>query len=123
MNNVVLVGRLGKDPKVGTTKTNRAMAFFTLAVKDGKETVWFPVAVFGDRPVEFLRSYCHKGDLIGITGKLTSRQVDAGQYKKTEVGIVGYTVDKLVSGNVKDTASENTGNPASQYVTPEDLPF
>lgn len=93
LNQVVMVGRLVKDPELRETESGKKVTNITLAVPrsykntDGEYdtdfvdcTLWIGVA-------ENTAEYCHKGDLLGIKGRLqTSKYEKDGQTKyKTEV--------------------------------------
>ena len=92
MNNVVLIGRLTKDPEVRYTESQMAVATFTLAIdrqqKEGKEKqADFPrVTAFG-RTAELCERFLAKGRLVGIQGRLQT-----GSYKNKE-GVTIYTTD------------------------------
>jgi single-strand DNA-binding protein len=83
LNNLSLVGRITKDPEVkfiGTEST--PVVNFGIAVnrvfknKAGEyEADFFNCSAFG-KTAEFMGSYVKKGNLIGITGNLTTRQYD-----------------------------------------------
>lgn len=80
INNVVLVGRLVRDPEVRTAGSgNIPVVSFTLAVnrnyksKDGSQDADFINCVAWRSQAEFLGNYAHKGTLIGIVGRLQTR--------------------------------------------------
>lgn len=93
MNNVVLIGRLTRDPEVRyTANTQMAVATFTLTVdrpvKSGEEKkADFPrVIVFG-KQAENCEKYLSKGRLVGVQGRLQT-----GSYQNRE-GVTVYTTD------------------------------
>lgn len=93
MNNVVLIGRLTRDPEVRyTANTQMAVATFTLAVdrpvKSGEEKkADFPrVIVFG-KQAENCEKYLSKGRLVSVQGRLQT-----GSYQNRE-GVTVYTTD------------------------------
>lgn len=71
-NNVVLVGRVGRDPEIRYFESGSSMATFSLAVnrpsKD-KKTDWFDIKLWG-RQAEIAGEYVRTGSLIGIEGAL-----------------------------------------------------
>lgn len=80
INNVVLVGRLVRDPEVRSAGNgNVPVVSFTLAVnrnyksKDGSQDADFINCVAWRSQAEFLGNYAHKGTLIGIVGRLQTR--------------------------------------------------
>ena len=80
VNNVVLVGRLTRDPELRKTSTGMGVASFTIACDDSRKgpngekvTIFMNVSVFGnsaDTVVKFTR----KGSLVGVVGRLTQRK-------------------------------------------------
>ena len=93
MNNVVLIGRLTRDPEVRyTAGTQMAVATMTLAidrpVKSGgeKQTDFPRVTVFG-KQAENCEKFLAKGRLVGVQGRLQT-----GSYTNKD-GATVYTTD------------------------------
>lgn len=124
MNNVVLIGRLTKDPELTYTQnTQSALARFTLAVdrvgKSGEEKkADFPrIIVFG-KQAENCGKYLKKGSLICVLGR-----VQTGSYQNKN-NVTVYTTD-IVANRVQflsfnhnekkeNTTVENTENDDSK---------
>ena len=70
LNQVVLVGRLVKDPDIRRTSNGNAITNFTLAISESKENTDFIDCRAFKQNAENLANYKHKGDLIGVSGKL-----------------------------------------------------
>ena len=72
VNQVVLAGRVGRDPEIRYFESGSSMATFSMAVnrptKD-RETDWFEIKIWG-RQAEIAGEYVRKGSLIGIEGGL-----------------------------------------------------
>lgn len=68
-----IYGRIGKDPKPGTTKNGNAMCSASIAVdvgrEPGQETLWVSVMCFGTLADTLQRH--QSGDMIAAMGKLT----------------------------------------------------
>ena len=83
MNKVVLIGRLTKDPELRFTPgTGMAVSTFTIAVdrrkanKDGvREADFIPIVVWGKQG-ESVANYMSKGRLIGISGRIQTRNYE-----------------------------------------------
>lgn len=96
MNNVVLIGRLTKDPEVRYTGDQMAIATFTLAIdrpkrKDKeKETDFIRCTAFG-KTAENIERWVSKGKLIAIEGSIRT-----GSYTKDD-GTKVYTTDVSVA--------------------------
>lgn len=91
MNNVVLIGRLTKDPELRyIPESQNAVATFTLAVdrpfaKD-KQADFIRITVFG-KQAENCERFLAKGRLAGIQGR-----IQTGSFKNKE-GATVYTTD------------------------------
>lgn len=76
MNNITLVGRLGKDPETKMTPNNTAVTTISLGVdriSKGERVVdWFDCTAF-DKTGQLIKDWCKKGDRIGVTGTLQTR--------------------------------------------------
>lgn len=75
LNIVALMGRLTDEPKVFTSKNGKeggSVSVFTLAVNEGEaRTSFIDIKVFDKDKVV---SYLHKGDQVGITGRLVQEK-------------------------------------------------
>jgi single-strand DNA-binding protein len=93
MNNVVLIGRLTRDPEVRYTGDQMAIASFTLAIDriyrsgDGEKQTDFPRVVTFGKQAELCERYLAKGRLVAVQGS-----VRTGSYKNKE-GVTVYTTD------------------------------
>ena len=90
MNSVNMIGRLCNEPELRRTQNGTACCSFTLAVKRPKvkDITDFHNFVVWQQGAEYLSQYGHKGDLVGVTGYLTTREwtdKDGNKRKSTEV--------------------------------------
>lgn len=84
MNNCSFIGRLGRDPEMRYTTNGKAVVSFSLAVnRDGKkdESDWIDFVAW-EKTAEVIAQYCHKGDLIGVTGNLQRREWEKDGQKR-----------------------------------------
>ena len=79
INNVVLVGRLTRDPELKTTNSGTSVCSFTIAVDnrqknpDGSKSASFiPCTVF-QQAADNMTKFLKKGSLVGIVGRLNQR--------------------------------------------------
>ena len=85
INNVVLVGRMTRDAELRYTPQNQAVATFTLAVNrnfknhNGEREADFINVVIWRQQAENLANWAKKGALIGITGRIQTRNYDNQQ--------------------------------------------
>lgn len=96
-NNVNLVGRLTKDIEIKKTNSGKEVTTFSLAVNDKKvndqQVSFFFNIVAWEQCARYLKQYASKGDLIGVNGRLTTRQ-----YQNTRGDKV--TVTEVVADDV-----------------------
>lgn len=113
INNVVLVGRLTKDPDLKYTGNGTAVATFTLAVnrnftnQSGEREADFINCVIWRKPAETLANYAKKGVLIGVTGRIQTRSYDNQQGQKVYVTEVIADNFQLLESKKADS-SQNT---------------
>ncbi|MBV7505250.1 single-stranded DNA-binding protein [Bacillus sp. sid0103] len=104
INQVTLVGRLTRDPELKKTTEGTAVAHITLAVtrhfrnQNGEVEADFVQCTLWRRAAENTCQYCKKGSVIGITGKLQTRNYDNKEGKRIYVTeVVAETVRFLSS--------------------------
>lgn len=122
LNQVVLVGRLVKNPELQITDNGKKVTTITLAVPRGYKnsngeydtdfldcTLWTNVA-------ENTTEYCQSGDMIGVKGRIQTRVIesdDGTRKKKTE--IVADKVSFLASSaNNKNAIKDQVKKEATQ---------
>ena len=101
INTVTLVGRLARDAELkstGTTPVLRIRLAFTSSRKvgDGWEDApnYVDVVTFG-RQAETLSPMMHKGDRIGVTGRLSWREWESDNGKRQTIEVVADRVQLL----------------------------
>ena len=125
MNSVQLVGRFTKDPDVRYTNGGATVARFSIAVdrkfaKEGEQSADFINIVAFGKTAEFIEKYFHKGNRIGIVGR-----IQTGNYKNKD-GATVYTTD-VVAENVEFVESKGGNNqqqpqPPADFVNIPDIP-
>lgn len=124
MNNVILIGRLTRDPEIRyTANTQMAVATLTIAVdrpaKAGEERkADFPrITVFG-RQAENCEKYISKGSRIAVQGR-----IQTGQYKDKD-GKTVYTTD-VIADRVEflEFREKKEDAPSEFSQLDEDIPF
>lgn len=117
LNNVVLVGRLTKDPELRKLDKDLTTASFSLAVDNpGKnsqdKTASFIPCTVWNGTAENLCKYCSKGSLIAIEGRLSQRSyTDKQGTNRSVVEVVANTIHfldtkKAVSDDKEDEDDE-----------------
>lgn len=118
LNRVVLVGRLTKDPNLRYTPNGVAVANFTIAVnrpftnQNNEREADFINCVIWRKPAENLANFMSKGSLIGVDGRIQSRNYDNQEGNRvfiTEVlaESVQFLESKSGSGNQTSNPSPN----------------
>ena len=85
INNVVLVGRMTKDAELRYTPQNQAVATFSLAVNrnfknnNGERDADFINCVIWRQQAENLANWAKKGALVGIVGRIQTRNYENQQ--------------------------------------------
>ena len=135
MNKVQLIGRLTKDPELRYTKSNIAVANYTIAVNDGygekQQTQFINISTWG-KSGEFVSKYFKKGQAIAIVGRLNNNNYeDKNGNKRYSIEVVTEDIEFI--GNKKDEKVQQEevfipNNYKTQYettLTPddEDLPW
>ncbi|NMS91544.1 single-stranded DNA-binding protein [Clostridioides difficile] len=128
MNNVVLVGRLTRDPELRYIPSyGTPVATFSLAIdrdyvkKDGtKEVDFIPVEVMGGS-AEFCANYLTKGRLISLQGRIRVEKYEENGEKKTFIKVRTKTVNSL---DYKSKEENNKDKEIGfQVLNDEDIPF
>lgn len=103
LNQSVVVGRLVKDPELYETENGNKITSITLAVPrsyknvDGEYDTDFISCTLWKGIAENAVEYCHKGDLLGIKGRLQSRTIEEEEKNKTIMEFVAEKVTYLSS--------------------------
>lgn len=122
MNNVTLIGRLGKDPELSTTATGTARVTFSIAVdrisKDKEKTVdWIPITAW-DKQATLCDKYLVKGSKVGIVGRIQSRTFDdRNNYRRTVVEVVATSVEFLDPKGTRPETSDIPNAPQLPTMT------
>lgn len=91
MNNVTLVGRLTGDPEVKELSDGTYRTSINLAISrdyrnsEGNYDADFIKCVLWNGIASATKDYCHKGDVVGVKGKLQSRNYETEEKEKKYV--------------------------------------
>lgn len=115
MNQIVLMGRLTRDPELRHTQSGTAVASFTLAVdrpknKDGERLTDFIDIVAWKGTAEFVSKYFTKGQMAAVTGRLQLRNwTDKDGNKRVSAEVVADNIEFTES---KKSRAESVEQPA-----------
>lgn len=134
LNQVQIIGRVGKDPEVRRTQAGDAVANISVATtkkwkdKGGQQqehTEWHRVSYFG-RIAEVVEKYVVKGSLIYVQGEMvTKKWTDASGVEKYSTEVRGGEL-KLLGGKGDTTTKQEyaTKTPAPDLSDiDDDIPF
>ena len=117
MNQVILVGRLCQDPELLSVKNQKQMTSITLAINrhfknnDGIYETDFIRCVLWNGIAANTTEYCHKGDIVGVKGRLqTSVYDDDDNNKKYGMDVVAEKITFLSSGNKKEELNQDNSS-------------
>ena len=102
LNQAVLVGRIVQEPEIKETEKGK-VSNITLAVprsfknSNGEYDTDFISCVLWRGVAESTASYCKKGDLVGIKGRIQTRTVEIDDSKRQYVEVVAEKVTFLSS--------------------------
>lgn len=91
INQVTLVGRLTKDPELRVTQEGTSIVHVTVAVnrnyknQAGDYDADFVQCTFWNKVAENTAKYCHKGSLVGVVGRIQTRNYENQERKKVYV--------------------------------------
>ena len=91
MNNITIIGRIGRDPELRFTTSQMAVANFSVATTrkkgDEEETTWFDCVSFGEQAENYVSSFV-KGSRVIVVGRIEIKEYtkkDGTEAKKTQI--------------------------------------
>lgn len=103
LNQIVIVGRLVKDPELRETETGKKVTNITLAVPrsyknvNGEYDTDFIDCTLWTGVAESTSEYCKKGDLLGVKGRVQTRVYEKEEQKKYVTEVIAEKVTFLTS--------------------------
>lgn len=103
LNQVIIVGRLVADPEMVELENGKKVSNLTLAVQrpyknmDGIYETDFITCTLWDSIANNVKEYCHKGDILGVKGRLQSETQEINDEKKYKLVVVAEKVTFLSS--------------------------
>ena len=142
LNSTCLVGRLTKNVELKYTPSNQAVATFTLAVnrpfksQNGEREADFINCVIWRQQAENLANWAKKGALIGITGRIRTRNYENQQGQQVYVTEVVVETFQLLESRKDREGGQSQGysqpdfsrqteptNANPMDISDDDLPF
>ncbi|CAI2698112.1 Single-stranded DNA-binding protein (plasmid) [Apilactobacillus kunkeei] len=136
INRTTLIGRLTKDVDLKYSQSGTAVANFTLAVdraftnQQGEREADFINCVIWRKSAENFANFTHKGSLVGIDGRIQTRNYENQQGQRvyvTEVVVENFALlesrkDNQPTSN-NDQATNNFAQTDQIDITDDELPF
>ena len=133
INQVTLVGRLTRDPDLRYTPDGKAVSNITLAVNrhyknaSGEIEADFVHCILWGKTAENTSNYCKKGSVLGVTGRIQTRNYDNHEGKRVYVTEVVAEGVRFLSTKPREApqASHPPQQPQTVPAAPqrEELPF
>ena len=107
LNQIVLVGRLVRDPEVRKAKNGSSYSYITLAIPrtyknvNGEYETDFIDCTLWKLMATNTKEYCKKGDIVGVKGRLESKVYEKGGETKYITEVIAERVTFL-SSNKKE---------------------
>ena len=130
INNLTLIGRLTKDVELKYTPANQAVAQFTLAVNrtfknaNGERESDFINCVIWRKSAENFANFVKKGALIGITGRIQTRNYENQQGQRVYITeVIAENFQMLESRNQQQEQQQAQPQQATQQQAKQPDPF
>lgn len=125
LNQIVLIGRLVRDPELRYTPNGVPVAQFPLAVgrpfanaQGQRETDFFDIVVWR-KQAELVANHLGKGRLVAIQGMLQTRSYDTPEGQRRKVYEI--VADRVTFLDRKPAGQESMGEEVE--VSDDDIPF
>ncbi|MDD3186954.1 MAG: single-stranded DNA-binding protein [Bacilli bacterium] len=103
LNQTVIVGRLVADPQIYETENGSKVSHVTVAVPrsfkniEGEYDTDYISCVLWRGVAENTATYCKKGDLVGVRGRLQTREFEVEEEKRKTLEVVAEKITFLSS--------------------------
>lgn len=118
-NNTQHIGRITFEPKASITQDGKKRVALGLAIdmgknQNGENMTTFINYSFWETSADFIERYCHKGDLVAVTGHEVSKtRVDPNTNQKIyELSNVGDSVRLLSRYKAENAQNDNLYQPS-----------
>jgi single-strand DNA-binding protein len=136
LNQLQIIGNVGKDPEIRTTQSGSKVASFSVAVTEKwkdkagaqkEKTQWIPIVIWNEWLVRVVESYVTKGMKVFIQGKWETRkwtdQSGSDRYS-TECVLQGFDAKLIMLSSSGEKTTKHTTSPMAEAVDlDDDIPF
>lgn len=120
LNKVILIGRLGANPEITSTKEGKKIAKFNMATQNGKtaKTMWHRITVW-EKTADLVEQYVKKGDEICVEGSIVyDEYTDKEGVKRYSTNIQGTNITFIGGKKDSDDSSESEAPAAPAKAAP-----
>jgi single-strand binding protein len=131
INSVVLVGRLTRDIELRKTQSGLSVASFTIACdrrlsqeqkNNNEQSADFINCVAWRGSADFLGNYAHKGDTVGVEGRIQTRNYDRDGQRVYVTEVLANSVNLLHSKQTAQSQEQASYEPqATQGPKPQQM--
>ncbi|WP_283576235.1 single-stranded DNA-binding protein [Limosilactobacillus oris] len=127
INRAVLTGRLTRDPELRYTTSGTAVVSFTLAVdrqfrnQNGDRDADFVNCVIWRKSAENFSNFTHKGSLVGVEGRIQTRNYENQQGNR--VYVTEVVVDNFALLEPRQNSGMNQGGQQQPFNNGSNQPF
>ena len=127
INRAVLTGRLTRDPELRYTTSGTAVVSFTLAVdrqfrnQNGDRDADFVNCVIWRKSAENFSNFTHKGSLVGVEGRIQTRNYENQQGNR--VYVTEVVVDTFALLEPRQNGGMNQGGQQQPFNNGSNQPF
>lgn len=111
MNKAILTGRITKDPILKKTQSGASFVRFTIAVKrlypSQDQDADFISCIAWNKTAEVLCKYTHKGDRIGVSGQIHTRNYDDKDGRRVTFNEVLVDLLEFIESKKREQTNEN----------------
>ncbi|MBR1377050.1 MAG: single-stranded DNA-binding protein [Bacilli bacterium] len=101
LNQTVIVGRIVRNPELYETENGNKVTYITVAVPrsyknvNGEYDTDFISCVVWKGVAESVVEYCKKGDLVGVKGRIQTRDIEEAEKHKQVMEVIAEKVTFL----------------------------
>lgn len=127
INRAVLTGRVTRDPELRYTTSGTAVVSFTLAVdrqfrnQNGDRDADFVNCVIWRKSAENFSNFTHKGSLVGVEGRIQTRNYENQQGNR--VYVTEVVVDNFALLEPRQNGGMNQGGQQQPFNNGSNQPF
>ena len=120
LNTVTLAGNLCRDPELKHTTSGKAVVQFTVAVNDRDDATFVDCEAW-EKTAENVAEYLHKGDGVGVEGRLKMDRWEKDGQKRSKLKVVAFRVQFGDKAKAAGDKAKAAGDP--QPFDEDEVPF